>query len=158
MHIHFNCIGRVLSSSGEPCKGVVGRQLKADGAGVVNRFDHREIVTSVESLRSGIIGRPQVVIRVTRRVTIVLRIPMHTTSQTVETTRILNGIRNRDILARVLIEQMTGGIKCWFCVSYQCAREGIFTTPLVERVITLFCAVGVLRDKNVTRLDRKSVV
>ena len=58
LHVEIGVITGILSGSGESCKGVVGRQVEADRAGVINRFDHREIVTGVRILRSGVIGRP----------------------------------------------------------------------------------------------------
>ena len=58
LHVHFFCLGGIDSRSSEPRKGIVGRQFKADRAGVVNGFDHRKVVTGVGILRSGIIGRP----------------------------------------------------------------------------------------------------
>ena len=58
LHIEFGRIAGILSCSGKPREGVVGRQVEADGAGIVNGFDHRKVVTGVVRLRDGIIGRP----------------------------------------------------------------------------------------------------
>ena len=58
----------------------------------------------------------------------------------------LNTLGDGHVVACVLVEQMPGGIEGGLRVSGQSAGEGILTTPLVERVITRFCAVGVLRD------------
>ena len=72
---------------------------------------------------------------------------MRTSSPNIEAARVLNGIRNRDILARVLVEQVSAGrIEGRFCIPDQSAREGILTTELIECVAALFCTDGILRD------------
>ena len=58
LYIKFGRIGGPLSCGSEPRKGVVGRQVEADRAGIVNRFYNEIVVTGVVSLRSGIVGRP----------------------------------------------------------------------------------------------------
>ena len=149
LHIEFGRIDGVLSCGSKPREGVVGRQLKTDRAGVVNRFDHRKVVTGIRNLRSGIIGRPQVVISVTHR-----RIAIPGKPPSVEATGMLNAIRDGHVAALILLEQLTGGIEGGLRISGQSAREGILATPLVERVITHFCATGILRDNDVARLMR----
>ena len=56
LYVHFFCLGGIDSRSSEPRKGIVGRQFKADRAGVVNGFDHGKVITGIRNLRSGIIG------------------------------------------------------------------------------------------------------
>ena len=95
LHIEFGRIGGVLSCGSKPRKGVVGRQLKTNGTGVVNGFDHRKVVTGVGGLHSGIVGRPQVVIKVTC-------IPGRTID--VEAAGILNAIGDGHVVALVLLK------------------------------------------------------
>ena len=58
LYIEFGRIGGVLSRGSELRKGVVGRQVEADRAGIVNGFDHRKVVTGVRCFCSGIVSRP----------------------------------------------------------------------------------------------------
>ena len=132
--------------------------MEACGTGVVDGFHHREVVTDIVDIPRCVLRRPEIEVSKTCRGAKAMRIPIHTGSTNVEVAGMLDGVGERDLLARVLVEQMVGRIKRGFhgfpCfqIPFQSTGESIFTTKLIVSGTAFSCNAGGLRDDDVALL------
>ena len=121
----------ILTIAGKTSKGIRGRHLKTNRTRVVNSFNYSVVVVTSGS----VIGRPEVVVRVTSR-----RIVIPRSTPSIEVLRILNTIGDGHIVASILVDRTFRK----FCFVH--AGESIFTTELVKGRNTFLLATIILSD------------
>ena len=127
------------------------------GTGVVNGFHHGEVITDIVDIPRCILRRPDIEVSEACRSVIAIRIPILTSSTNVEVAGMLDGVGERDLLARILVEQMVGRIKRGFhgfpCfqIPFQSTGESIFTAKLIVSGTAFSCNAGGLRDDDDSR-------